>query len=107
MKWLNKVQLIGYLGKDPEINILPTGVYFATLDLATNSDYTKDDQPRETSWHKIKVWGKKSVYLKNFFIKGSHIMVDGKLVYRKYTDKNGITRYVAEIKADKLINLDR
>jgi single-strand DNA-binding protein len=107
MKWLNKVQLIGYLGKDPEVKILPTGIYFATLDLATNDDYTKDDRPRETSWHKVKVWGKKSAYIKTLFIKGSHIMVDGKLVYRKYSDKDGITRYVAEIKADKLINLDR
>lgn len=107
MKWLNKVQLIGYLGKDPEIHLLPTGKYFAILQLATSNCYSNEDKTRTTTWHRVKYWGRKASYLQNFFITGSHIMVEGSLVYQNYIDKNGIERTYTEIKADKLINLDR
>ena len=107
MKWQNKVQLIGYLGKDPTINILPSGVYYATLRLATNSGYTEKGKSRETLWHTIKYWGRKAEYMQNVFIKGSHVLVDGTLVYRSYQDKEGTTRHITEIKAERLVNLDR
>lgn len=107
MKWLNKVQLIGYLGKDPVIYSLPTGNNFAILQLATSNCYSREDTIRTTSWHRVKYWGKNVPYLQNNFITGSHVMVEGTLVYQNYIDKDGITRTYAEIKADKLINLDR
>lgn len=107
MKWLNKVQLIGYLGKDPVIFALPTGNYFAILQLATSNCYSNEDITRTTAWHRIKYWGKKVSYMQNSFTTGSHVMVEGKLVYQTYIDKNGIKRICTEIKADKLINLDR
>jgi len=107
MKWLNKVQLIGYLGKDPDIQILPTGFYFATLYVATNSGYTNENKKRITSWHRVRIWGKKPQYIRDLFIKGSHVMVDGQIVYKTFLDKDGKKCSVAEIKADKLLNLDR
>lgn len=107
MKWLNKVQLIGYLGKDPVIYSLPTGNYFAILQLATSNCYSSEDKTRTTTWHRVKYWGRKATYLQNCFITGSHVMVEGTLVYQSYIDKNGINRTYTEIKADKLINLDR
>jgi single-strand DNA-binding protein len=104
---LNKVQLIGYLGKDPLIHLLPTGNYFAILQLATSNCYSIEDKTRITTWHRVKYWGRKVSYLQNCFITGSHVMVEGTLVYQSYTDKDGIARTYTEIKADKLINLDR
>lgn len=107
MKWQNKVQLIGYLGKDPQINIYPSGVYYAILRLATNSGYTEEGKSRETLWHTVKYWGRKPEYIQSSFIKGSHVLVEGSLVYRSYQDKGGAKHHSTEIRAEKLVNLDR
>ncbi|MGI8601282.1 MAG: single-stranded DNA-binding protein [Chitinophagaceae bacterium] len=107
MKWQNRVQLIGYLGKDPDVKILPSGFYYATMRLATNNGFSNQQKDRQTMWHTVKIWGKRSNYIQNFFMKGSHVLVDGKIVYRSYLDKEGNTRFVTEIKAQKIMNLDR
>ena len=110
MKSMNKVQLIGYLGKDPDFKELPNGDILAVISVATDQwFYQKDAAPKKfTDWHTVKVWGKQQVEkLRNYLIKGSHILVDGRITYRTYTDKDGHTRYITEIKANYLVDLDR
>jgi single-stranded DNA-binding protein len=64
---LNKVQLIGYLGKDPLIHLLPTGNYFAILQLATSNCYSIEDKARITTRHRVKYWGRNVSYMQNCF----------------------------------------
>src|SRR5688572_12504355 len=100
MKSLNKVQLIGYLGKDPEIITMKDGTLMAGISMATDQYFQqKDGEPKKyTDWHTVKLWDQKQVEkMRNYLIKGSHILVDGRILYRTYTDKKGHTRYVTEI----------
>jgi single-strand DNA-binding protein len=110
MKTMNKVQLIGYLGKDPEFKEMQDGTLMARIRLAT--DYwvfpKKGEQKQYTDWHTVRIWGKEQVEkLRNYLIKGSHVLVEGRVIYRTYTDKQGQTRYVTEIRANYLVDLDR
>ena len=110
MKSLNKIQLIGYLGKDPQIITMKDGTLMARIRMATDQYFHgKQGEPKKyTDWHTIKVWGNQQVEkLRNYLIKGSHILVDGRILYRTYTDKEGHTRYVTEIRANYLVDLDR
>ena len=109
MKCLNKVQLIGYLGKNPEIFTLKDGSLMARISMATDRYIHHQGQSvKYTEWHTVKGWSQKQVEsLRNYLIKGSHIMVDGRVVYRTYLDKTGHTRYVTEINANFLVDLDR
>lgn len=107
---MNKVQLIGWLGKDPEIKVLKDDSMVATISMATDHwlPQPKGQPIKYTDWHTVKVWGKDQVEkLRNYLIKGSHILVDGRIIYRTYADKNGHTRYVTEIRANFLVDLDR
>lgn len=110
MKSMNKVQLIGYLGKDPQISEFSNGNALAILRLATDTYYhCKEGSPvKITQWHTIKLWGKEQIVkFCEYLIKGSHVLVEGQLLYNTYKDKSGHTRYVTEIKAKSLIDLDR
>ena len=109
MKCLNKVQLIGYLGKNPEIFTLKDGKLMARISMATDAYVHQQGKAvKYTQWHTVKVWSQKQVEkLQNYLIKGSHIMVDGRVIYRTYVDKVGHTRYVTEINANFLVDLDR
>ncbi len=109
MKTINKVELIGYLGLDPIVTTTDKGVKKAVLRVATHY-YTKgtgDEKTPHTVWHDVVAWEKKAEAVENNYIKGSHIRIEGKLVYRTYEDKAGHTRYVTEVKAETLMNLDR
>jgi single-strand DNA-binding protein len=110
MKSMNKVQLVGYLGKDPIIRQNENGSDRAILRLATDRFYT----PRQgavkkfTEWHTVVVWGQSQVEkLKNYIMKGSHILVDGSIRYSTYSDITGQIRNVTEIHANHLVDLDR
>jgi single-strand DNA-binding protein len=107
MKWQNKVQLIGYLGRDPDIRLLPSGLFFAILRLATANGFTRKDRERVTTWHTVKVWGRKPEYIRNCFIRGSHVLVDGKIEYRTYLNKEGVQCRTTLIRATRIMNLDR
>ncbi len=110
MKSMNTVQLIGYLGKDPDIHEYTNGNALAIIRLATDRFYASNQgRPvKHTQWHTVKVWGKQQIEkLENYLIKGSHILVNGELEYRTYQDKTGQTRYVTEIRANYLVDLDR
>jgi len=110
MKSLNKVQLIGYLGKDPQVKELPNGNMLAIIRMATDQwlHQKEGGSKKHADWHTVKVWGTERVQkLRNYLIKGSHILVDGRIIYRTYSDRYGHTRYVTEIRANYLVDLDR
>lgn len=105
----NKVQLIGNLGAAPEVKILDGGKKLARLSLATNETYknANGEKVTETQWHNVVAWGKTAEIVEKYFTKGLEVMVDGKLVSRNYTDKDGIKRYVTEVQANDLLILTK
>lgn len=104
----NKVQLIGNLGMDPEIKSLDGGKKLAKMSIATNETYknNKGEKVTETQWHNLIAWGKTAEICEKFLKKGSEIAIEGKLVNRNYTDKEGIKRYVTEIEVHEILMLD-
>ena len=95
----NKVILIGRLGADPKIVPLDSEKRLANFRLATNDVYIKDDGEKviNTQWHSIVVWGKLVDITSRFLKKGTEVAVEGKITYKSYDDKEGITRYISEI----------
>lgn len=105
----NKVQLIGHLGQSPEVQILEDGKKVAHLNLATNETYknAKGEKVTDTQWHNVVAWGKLAEICEKYIGKGSEIAIEGKLVNRNYTDKQGIKRYSTEIHANELLILSK
>ena len=103
---LNKVMLIGNVGKDPEIRYIDNGVCTATMSLATTTPgYTLQNGtqvPERTEWHRIVLWRKLAEIVERYVHKGEKIYIEGQLRTRSFTDKTGATRYVTEIWADNL-----
>ena len=104
----NKVQLIGNLGMDPEIKALESGKKLAKVSIATNETYknSKGERITETQWHNLIAWGKTAEVVEKFLKKGSEVAIEGKLINRNYTDKEGIKRYITEIEVNELLMLD-
>lgn len=101
MAGVNKVILVGHLGKDPEIRHLEGGASVANFTLATSETYTRDGKRIEqTEWHNIVVWRGLADVAAKYLKKGELVYVEGKLRTRSYDDKNGTKRYVTEIVAD-------
>lgn len=100
----NKVQLIGYLGKDPEIKNSEGGRKYARTTIATNENYqnAKGEKVKETQWHNLVAWGKLAEIMERYLRKGSEVVVEGKLSTKSYTDKEGIKRYFTEIQVNEL-----
>jgi single-strand DNA-binding protein len=105
----NKVQLIGNLGNAPEVKTLDGGNKLARLSLATNETYknSKGEKVTETQWHNVIAWGKTAEIVEKYFTKGIEVMVEGKLINRNYTDKEGVKRYVTEVQANELLILSK
>lgn len=110
MASLNKTELIGYIGQDPDIRYMPNGDPVATISLGTTETWkNKDGEPQEhTEWHRLVFYGKivENVIAK-YLKKGSQIYVEGRNRTRKWTDKNKIDRYTTEIVCDNMQMLDR
>lgn len=106
---LNKVLLIGNVGKDPEVRHLESGASVATITLATSERYRdRNGETRElTEWHTIIAWRQLADLAENFIRKGSQIYVEGKIRSRSWDDQNGQKRYVTEIQADSIQLLGR
>ena len=104
----NKVQLIGNLGMDPEVKSLDGGKKLAKMSIATNENYknAKGEKVTETQWHNLVAWGKTAEIIEKFLKKGSEVAIEGKLINRNYTDKEGIKRYVTEIEVSEVLMLD-
>ncbi len=104
---LNKVMIIGRLGRDPELKYTQSGQPVCNLNVATDEGYVKDGQRIEkTEWHRIVVWGKQAETVANYLAKGRLVYVEGKIETRKWQDKDGQDRYTTEIKADRVQFLD-
>lgn len=105
---VNKVILIGNLGKDPEVRYLEGGTAVANFTLATSETY-KDRNTGEkksiTDWHNIVVWRSLAELVEKYLKKGSKIYVEGKLKTRSWKDQEGNTRYTTEVVADNLTML--
>lgn len=96
---MNKVILVGYVGKEPVIRYTKLGVPIANISLATNEFY-KDkngEKQQATEWHKVIAFNKSAEVIKKHVKKGSQISVTGKIRTRKYTDKEGIEKSITEI----------
>lgn len=101
---LNKVILIGRLGKDPELRYTPTGAAVATFNVATNEAYKDKDgkDVENTDWHRIVAWRKLAEICGQYLKKGSLVYIEGKLKTRSYDDKDGTKKYITEIVADNM-----
>ena len=104
MAGVNKVILVGNLGKDPEVRHLEGGVSVAHFTLATN-EYYKDKQGNRverTEWHNISAWRGLADMADKYLKKGQQVYIEGKLRTRQYQDKDQQTRYITEIIADEI-----
>lgn len=108
---INKVTLIGYTGKDPEVRRLESGAVVAKFSIATTESY-KDNAgnwQQQTEWHNIICWKKLAEKAENSLKKGVLVYVEGKITYRTYDDKDGNKRYSTEIVANyfRAINTEK
>ncbi|MCZ6519955.1 MAG: single-stranded DNA-binding protein [Bacteroidetes bacterium] len=103
----NRVQLIGNLGKDPEIRNLENGKTVANFSMATSETYRNNggEKITDTQWHNLVAWGKTAEIIEQYLQKGSEVAVEGKLIHRSYEAKDGQKRYVTEIVVDELLML--
>lgn len=106
---LNRVMIIGRLGRDVELRQTPSGQSVASFTVATDESYTARDGQKveQTEWHRISVFGKQAELCGKFIGKGSLVYVEGKLRTRKWTDQSGQERSSTEINADRVQFLDR
>jgi len=107
-KSLNKVMLIGHLGKDPELRYTSNGIAVASFSIATNEAWKDQDGnlQERTEWHNIVAWRRLAEICGEYLKKGKRVYIEGKIQTRSYDDKNGVKRYMTEVVADDLIMLD-
>ncbi|HBB25774.1 MAG TPA: single-stranded DNA-binding protein [Bacteroidetes bacterium] len=105
---LNKVMLIGNVGKDPEVNFTPSGVKVAQFRMATSETWKdKDGAVQEhTDWHTVIAWRGLADVVERLVRRGTRLYVEGKIQSRTYDDRDGNKRYVTEIVAENLLLLD-
>ncbi|MED6316601.1 MAG: single-stranded DNA-binding protein [Pseudomonadota bacterium] len=96
---LNESTIIGYLGADPEVKVFDDGSKVVNLSVATSDNWTDNNGVKQesTDWHRVVVRKKAAEFAANYLKKGSHVLIRGPIKTRKYTDSNGIERYVTEI----------
>ena len=106
---LNKVMLIGRLGQDPDLRYATNGVPVCKFSLATDESYTDREGRRQekTEWHRITAFQKLAENCANYLCKGSLAYVEGSLATNKWTDQQGQTRYLTEVRAARVQFLDR
>ena len=104
---VNKVILVGNLGRDAELRYTPGGSPVATINLATTEIWNdKAGQRQEkTEWHRVVLWGKTAESLNEYLTKGKQIYVEGRLQTRQWDDKDGNKRYTTEIRGDRIVLL--
>jgi single-strand DNA-binding protein len=105
MASLNKVMVLGNLGRDPELRHTPSGRAVCTLNVATTetwNDQQSGERQERTEWHRIVVWGRQAENCAQYLKKGRQVFVEGKLQTRKWQDKEGQDRWSTEIQADRV-----
>ena len=105
MASVNKVILIGNLGKDPEIRYAPSGSAICNITLATSrnwKDKTTGERQEETEWHRVVFFDRMAEVAGEYLKKGKSVYIEGRLKTRKWTDKEGAEKYTTEVMADKM-----
>ena len=105
MASVNKVIIVGNLGRDPETRYMPSGDAMTSIAVATTDswkDKTTGEKKEQTEWHRISFFGKLAEIAGQYLKKGSQVYIEGSLRTRKYTDKDGVEKYSTEIKADTM-----
>ena len=107
-KSLNRAQIIGNLGAEPELKMLNSGMAVCNLAVATSESWTDKNTgelKEATEWHRITLWGKLAEIANQYLHKGDKVFIEGKIKTRKWQDQNGQDRYSTEIHADNLLML--
>ncbi len=104
MASLNKVMLIGNLGKDPEVRYTTSGTAVASFSVATSERYKSKsgDWEEKTEWHNVVLWGRQAEVAGEWLAKGKTVYIEGRLQTRKWQDKDGRDRYTTEIVGEKM-----
>ncbi len=104
MASVNKIILVGNLGKDPEVRFTPSGRAVAKFPLATTDSWTDQENSRQerTEWHNVVVWGKQAESCGQYLAKGRQVYVEGAIRSRSYDDKEGNKRYITEVVAQRI-----
>lgn len=105
---VNKVILIGRLGKDPDVRYTPDGTMVTNFNLATDEQW-KDkngEKVQKTEWHRIVTWGKLAEICGNYLVKGKLVFIEGRIQTRSWEDKEGVKRFTTEIVASNMQMLD-
>ena len=108
MGTVNKVILVGNLGRDAEVRRTPGGAAVSTISLATTESWTdksSGERVERTEWHRVVLWGKQAETLNDYLKKGKQIYVEGKLQTRKWQDRDGNDKYTTEIRSDRIVLL--
>ncbi len=108
MGTVNRVILVGNLGKDAEVRYTPAGAAVSTLSLATTevwNDKSSGERVERTEWHRVVIWGKTAESLEQYLLKGRQVYVEGKLQTRKWQDRDGNDKYTTEIRSDRIVLL--
>ena len=104
---VNKVTILGRLGKDPELQTTPNGQEVCKLTVATSEQWTKDGNREErTEWHRVVLWGRLASLAHKYLKKGTNVYLEGKLQTRSWDDPQGQKRYMTEIVATQLTFID-
>ena len=108
MGTVNKVIIVGNLGRDAEVRRTPGGAAVTTISVATTetwNDKSSGERQERTEWHRIVIWGKTAETLEPYLLKGRQVYVEGKLQTRKWQDRDGNDKYTTEIRSDRIVLL--
>lgn len=96
---LNKVMIVGRLGRDPEVRYTPGGQTVCSFSVATDAKWTNKagEKQEKTEWHRVKAWAKLAEIVAQYLGKGSQVYVEGRLETSEYTDKQGVKKYSTEV----------
>jgi single-strand DNA-binding protein len=106
---MNKVILIGNLGRDPELKMTPSGQALARFSVATTENWKnpQGEKQSKTEWHNIVVWGKQAEIAEKYLRKGKQVMIEGRIQYREYTDQAGVKKTACDIRCDNFVMLGK
>jgi len=105
----NKVQLIGNVGQPPTVRTNEAGNKWVRFTIATDEVYlnAKGDKITETQWHRLVAWGKLAETIEKLVPKGKEVAIEGKLINRSYTDKEGVKKYITEVQVNEILLLGK